>query len=81
MVPSYDDLGGRVMRQTECPRALLIAGLLGATVLMTSACSPTVQVEAPREPITINLNVKLDADVRLRLLEDAKDDVDESPIF
>ena len=27
----------------------------------------TVAVQAPKEPITINLNVKLDADVRVRL--------------
>ncbi|MDW3207644.1 MAG: YnbE family lipoprotein [Alphaproteobacteria bacterium] len=38
-------------------------------------------MEAPREPITINLNVKLDADVRLRLIEEANDDVDSNPIF
>jgi hypothetical protein len=44
-------------------------------------CTPTVKVEAPREPITINLNVKLDADVRLRLIEEAEDDVEDNPIF
>ena len=31
--------------------------------LLIAACSPVVRVEPPREPITINLNVKLDADV------------------
>ena len=40
-----------------------------------------MQVQAPKEPITINLNVKLDADVRLRLEEQAKEDVDANPIF
>ncbi|NMM44050.1 YnbE family lipoprotein [Rhodospirillaceae bacterium KN72] len=45
------------------------------------ACTPTVKVETPQEPITINLNVKLDADVRLRLIEEAKDDVEDNPIF
>jgi len=53
----------------------------GAAIALLSACTPTVQVEAPREPITINLNVRLDADVRLRLIEDAQEDVDENPIF
>jgi hypothetical protein len=56
-----------------------IAVLFGAVAI--SACTPKVQVEAPREPITINLNVKLDADVRLRLIEEANDDVDSNPIF
>lgn len=69
------------MRHIESSRGLYLPGLLAGIAVLGVACSPTVKVEAPREPITINLNVKLDADVRLRLLEDAKDDVDESPIF
>lgn len=57
----------------------LAAALLG--VSLASACTPTVQLEAPREPITINLNVKLDADVRLRLIKEAQEDVKQNPIF
>ncbi|MEX2632384.1 MAG: YnbE family lipoprotein [Tistlia sp.] len=52
--------------------ALAAAGLL-------AACQPTVRLEAPREPITINLNVKLDADVRVRLEEKAREDITENP--
>ena len=52
-----------------------------ALFLVLSACTPTVKVEAPREPITINLNIKLDADVRLRVEEQAKEDVKNKPIF
>ena len=55
------------------------AALFGCFVL--AACEPTVRVEAPREPITINLNIKLDADVRLRIEEKAKEDVRTNPIF
>ena len=43
------------------------------------ACQPTVKVEAPQEPITINLNIKLDADVRVKLEEQAKDDIQANP--
>ena len=43
-----------------------------------AACQPTVAVEAPKEPITINLNIKLDADVRLRIEETAEDDIEEN---
>lgn len=50
-------------------------------VFILAACTPTVRVEAPREPITINLNIKLDADVRLRIEEKAEDDVRTNPIF
>jgi len=46
-----------------------------------TGCSPTVAVKLPQEPITINLNIKLDADVRLRVEEQAKRDVVSKPIF
>ena len=62
---------------------LTCATLLAAVVLAlpSTACTPTVQVQAPKEPITINLNIKLDADVRLRIEEKAKEDVQTQPIF
>jgi hypothetical protein len=52
-----------------------------AVLLGLPGCTPTVAVEAPKEPITINLNIKLDADVRLRVEEKAKSDVEKNPIF
>lgn len=55
---------------------LLFAALVP---LAAGACTPTVKVEPPREPITINLNIKLDADVRLKLEEDAKKDIARNP--
>ena len=57
---------------------LLIAS---AVVTVAAACTPKIQVEAPKEPITINLNIKLYADVRLRVEEKAKEDVGKNPIF
>lgn len=56
----------------------LSAFALSAALL---ACSPTVKVEAPTAPITINLNIKLDADVRVKLEQQAKQDVATKPIF
>ncbi len=52
---------------------LLLIGALAA------GCSPTVKVEAPKEPITINLNIKLEADVRVRVEEKAKEDIAANP--
>ena len=43
------------------------------------ACQPTVRVEAPKEPITINLNIKIDAEVRVKLEERAKEDIEANP--
>lgn len=55
-----------------------IGGVMALAALLT-ACTPTVQVAAPKEPITINLNIKLDADVRVRLEEAAKKDIETNP--
>lgn len=57
----------------------LISGFALGVMLLLQACSPTVKVEAPSEPITINLNIKLDAEVRLKIEEEAKDDIDNNP--
>ena len=50
-----------------------------AVLMLMTACTPTVRVEAPTEPITINLNIKLDADVRVKLEEQAKEDIESNP--
>ncbi len=57
------------------PLAALLA-LAGAV-----ACTPKVEVVAPKDPITINLNIKLDADVRLKIEKEATSDVKTKPIF
>jgi hypothetical protein len=60
----------------ECVIGIALAAIAAPMLL---ACTPTVRVEAPREPITINLNVRLDADVRVRLEEQAREDIRENP--
>jgi YnbE-like lipoprotein len=52
------------------PRVLftcLIAGLAAATL---AGCTPTVKVEAPDKPIVINLNVKIEQEVRVKVDRD-----------
>ncbi len=34
------------------------------------ACSPTVRMEAPEKPITINLNVKIQHEIRVKVEKD-----------
>ena len=53
--------------------------LLAMCIPAVLACTPTVRVEAPTEPITINLNIRLDADVRVRLEERARQDIAANP--
>ena len=46
---------------------MLGAFLGGALALGALGCQPKVQVEAPKEPITINLNVKIEHEVRVKV--------------
>lgn len=46
--------------------SLVIAGILVAT----GACTPRVEVMAPDKPITINLNVKIDHEIRVKVDKD-----------
>jgi hypothetical protein len=43
---------------------------LGSVVLTMIACTPRVEVAAPEKPITINLNVKIDHEIRLKVDKD-----------
>ena len=52
--------------------------LCSCTILfMLSACAPTVQVKAPEEPITINLNVKIEHEIRVKVDKELDDLFDE----
>lgn len=65
-----------MIKNVKSLTGLAASGALGLTVL--AACQPTVQLEAPEKPITVNLNIKLDADVRVRLEERARDDIEQN---
>ena len=58
-----------------------ISGPVAALILggVIAGCEPTIKVVAPSEPITINLNIKLDADVRVRIEDKAKEDIAANP--
>ena len=60
------------------PWAIKFAAVATALSFL-AGCQPTVRVEAPKEPITIKLNVKLDAEVRLKLEEQAREEVEANP--
>jgi hypothetical protein len=59
--------------------SLLAMSIVTVVLFASVSCTPTVKVEAPAEPITINLNIKLDAEVRLKIEEQAKDDISNNP--
>lgn len=49
-----------------------------AMLLFFAACAePTVRVAAPEEPITINLNVKIEHEIRVKVDKDLEDLISE----
>ena len=52
--------------------------IVGASV----ACSPKVEVAVPEKPVTINLNVKIEHDIKVRVDKELDDVIsDDSELF
>lgn len=52
------------------PRNVL---LVLASLTLLQACTPTVQVAMPTEPITINLNVRIEHEIRIKVEKELDD--------
>ncbi len=44
-----------------------------AIVLATAACSPEVKMQAPDKPIEINMNVKIEHEIRVKVERDIEE--------
>lgn len=49
-----------------------------ATLLALAACQPRVALEAPKDPIVINLNVKIEQEVKVKVEKDVDDLFDDN---
>ena len=49
---------------------LQLAGPALMSVLLIAACSPTVKMQAPDKPIEINMNVKIEHEIRVKVEKD-----------
>lgn len=49
--------------------------------LVMAACTPTVQMAAPKEPITINLNVKIQHEIYVKVDKEVEDMFSEKGLF
>ena len=57
-------------------RATTFFAITGAAL---AACQPTVKVEAPDKPIVINLNIKIEQDVRVKVDKEVEDLLKKQP--
>ena len=46
---------------------------LTAALLLLVACSPRIEVAVPDKPITINLNVKIEHEIRVKVEKELED--------
>ncbi len=51
------------------PPRLLIALV---AVALAAACAPTVKIEPPDKPIVINLNIKIEQEIRIKIENDVE---------
>jgi hypothetical protein len=57
---------------------LQLAGAALFSVLLMTACSPTVRMEAPDRPIEINMNVKIEHEIRVKVERDIEQMLEEN---
>ena len=58
------------------------ATLVIIALWLVAGCTPKVQLEAPKEPIVINMNIKIEHEVRIRVDKDLDELIsDEKDIF
>ncbi len=66
-------MGAMLEKRIMLPLCLIIvSGLL-------AACQPTVKIEAPDKPIEINLNVKIEQEIRVKVDRELDDLLAENP--
>ncbi|WBU51472.1 YnbE family lipoprotein [Kosakonia pseudosacchari] len=41
-------------------------------IMLLSACTPRIEVAAPKEPITINMNVKIEHEIHIKVDKDVE---------
>jgi YnbE-like lipoprotein len=60
-----------------------VASVLAACGVALIACTPKAEVEikAPTEPIVINLNVKIEHEIRVKVDKDVEHLIDNSELF
>ncbi|HKM95849.1 MAG TPA: YnbE family lipoprotein [Buttiauxella sp.] len=51
---------------------IVIATLLVTGIATLSGCTPRIEVAAPKEPITINMNVKIEHEIHIKVDKDVE---------
>lgn len=57
----------------------VLSAVACATIITLGACSPTIKLEVPDKPIVINLNVKIEQEVRVKLEKGVEEAMQKNP--
>lgn len=60
-------------------RLFRVAAALWLIGMVLTACQPRIAVEAPKDPIVINLNVKIEHEVRVKIDKELEDVFEQNP--
>lgn len=52
-----------------------------ALALLLPGCAPRVQVEAPKDPIRIDVNVKIEQEVRIKVEKDVEQLIEDEDLY
>ncbi|KKY88426.1 MULTISPECIES: YnbE family lipoprotein [Leclercia] len=50
----------------------LAGGVVAVVVMLLTGCTPRIEVAAPKEPITINMNVKIEHEIHIKVDKDVE---------
>lgn len=79
-VASEDDvLTDYVSRQSFAYKQSVSGATVALLAIALAACQPTVKVEAPDKPIVINLNIKIEQEVRVKIDRELDQAFEENP--
>jgi hypothetical protein len=56
-----------MLRTLRFGNAVPLALAMLLVLALLAACTPKVAVEAPKEPITINMNIKIEHEIRVKV--------------
>ena len=54
-------------------------GVFLVLCVIGTGCQPTVKIEPPDKPIVINLNIKIEQEVRIKVEKDVEDLLNKNP--
>lgn len=60
----------KIMQNNKSVKSLRAGSTFALLALVLVTCTPTIQVAVPNEPITINLNVRIEHEIQIKVEEE-----------